>query len=398
MTVNAPQKARCTWKALAGLSLIGLAMEAGCAPDESDGDHLSDEVRAALQDMLEDVWPEVISIHLDAARTATVSLGEAVHAWTTEPSSDEARGEAQDAWREAMAAWQETEMMQLGPAGDSLTVTGGESLRDEIYSWPLTNPCIVDQRTLRGEYAEESFFDDVLVNSTGFDALETLLFSDPDTHVCPSQVLEDDDWEALGRDGVARSRAEYASILTEQIIVNIDSIVSGWEQGFRDDLASAGESRSSFTNQLEAANAVYDALFYLETRTKDRKLGWPLGVTDCGEDSCVEEIETPLAGGSQVWLASNLSGFRALLTGGDGRGMTDLLAATGHDDLATDILESLDEADEAVAALDAPLDTVDPAKLAAAHAAVKTVADLLRSDVATVLTLQIPSEAAGDND
>ena len=140
MTVNAPQKARCTWKALAGLSLIGLAMEAGCAPDESDGDHLSDEVRAALQDMLEDVWPEVISIHLDAARTATVSLGEAVHAWTTEPSSDEARGEAQDAWREAMAAWQETEMMQLGPAGDSLTVTGGESLRDEIYSWPLTNP------------------------------------------------------------------------------------------------------------------------------------------------------------------------------------------------------------------------------------------------------------------
>ena len=72
--------------------------------------------------------------------------------------------------------------MQLGPAGDSLKFVGGQDLRDEIYSWPLTNPCMVDQRTARGEYAEATFFDDVLVNSTGFDALETLLFSEPNTH------------------------------------------------------------------------------------------------------------------------------------------------------------------------------------------------------------------------
>jgi len=378
--------------------LIGLGIEAGCAPDQSDKDQLSDEARDALQGMLEDAWPEVISLHLDAARAATVSLTDATTAWSAEPTSSDARTEAQTAWRTALAAWQEAELMQLGPAGDSLKVVGGESLRDEIYSWPLTNPCIVDQRTVRGEYAEAGFFDDVLVNSTGFDALETLLFSEPNTHVCPSQVLKDRDWEALGAEGIAQARADYAGVLADQIIVNIDTIVSGWENGFGADLASAGTEGSTFPAQLEAANAIYDALFYLETRVKDRKLGWPLGLKPCGEDSCMDEIETPLSGDSPTWLASNLVGFRALFTGGDGLGMTDLLASVGHEDLANEVIANLDEADAAVAEIDASFDTVDSGKLAAAHAAVKKVTDLLKSDIATVLTLQVPSEAAGDND
>lgn len=398
MTQNTTQRSRRTWTALAGLALIGLGIEAGCAPDQSDKDQLSDEARDALQGMLEDAWPEVISLHLDAARAATVSLTDATTAWSAEPTSSDARTEAQTAWRTALAAWQEAELMQLGPAGDSLKVVGGESLRDEIYSWPLTNPCIVDQRTVRGEYAEAGFFDDVLVNSTGFDALETLLFSEPNTHVCPSQVLKDRDWEALGAEGIAQARADYAGVLADQIIVNIDTIVSGWENGFGADLASAGTEGSTFPAQLEAANAIYDALFYLETRVKDRKLGWPLGLKPCGEDSCMDEIETPLSGDSPTWLASNLVGFRALFTGGDGLGMTDLLASVGHEDLANEVIANLDEADAAVAEIDASFDTVDSGKLAAAHAAVKKVTDLLKSDIATVLTLQVPSEAAGDND
>ena len=35
---------------------------------------------------------------------------------------------------------------QLGPAASALT-TGGEGLRDEVYSWPTVNPCRVDQET-----------------------------------------------------------------------------------------------------------------------------------------------------------------------------------------------------------------------------------------------------------
>ena len=41
--------------------------------------------------------------------------------------------------------------------------------------------------------------------------------------------------------------------------------------------------------------------------------------------------------------------------------------------------------------------TAEPAALAL-HAAVSAVADLLRVDVAAALVLELPSEAAGDND
>ena len=78
--------------------------------------------------------------------------------------------------------------------------------------------------------------------------------------------------------------------------------------------------------------------------------------------------------------------------------MSDLLASVGHQDLVDQVIVALDEADAAVAELDAPLDTVDAEKLTSAHAAVKTVTDLMKSDIATVLTLQVPLEAAGDND
>ena len=194
---------------------------------------------------------------------------------------------------------------------------------------------------------------------------------------------------------MAQARADYAGV-TDQIIVNIDAIVGGWEDASAP--TSPAGRRLTFKEQLEAANAIYDALFYLETRSKDRKLGWPLGLTDCGADSCTGEIETPLAGGSQQWLASNLKGFRALFIGGEGLGMSDLLASVGHQDLVDQVIVALDEADAAVAELDAPLDTVDAEKLTSAHAAVKTVTDLMKSDIATVLTLQVPLEAAGDND
>ena len=398
MTQNLSQRPRHTWTVLAGLALIGLGIEAGCAPGKSDGGQLSEEARDAIQGLLEDTWAEVISPSLSTARAAAASLADATTAWSEDASSTEARAEAKSAWMDALAAWQETEVMQVGPAGDSIKVVGGESLRDEIYSWPLTNPCMVDQRTVRGEYAEDGFLGDVLVNSTGFDALETLLFSEPNTHGCPSIVLDDADWEALGADGIAQARADYADVLANQIVLDIDSIVSGWEAGFGEDLASAGTEGSSFIAQIEGANAIFDALFYLETRVKDRKLGWALNLTDCGADTCMDEIETPVAGGSQVWLASNLKGFRTLFTGGEGMGMDELLVSVGHEDLANEVMSNLDAADAAVSALDAPFDTVDTEKLNAAHAAVKKVTDLLKSDIATVLTLQVPSEAAGDND
>ena len=47
-----------------------------------------------------------------------------------------------------MAAWQELEGLQIGPAGSSLSTIGGQDLRDEIYSYPNVNRCRSDQETV----------------------------------------------------------------------------------------------------------------------------------------------------------------------------------------------------------------------------------------------------------
>ena len=99
-------------------------------------------------------------------------------------------------------------------------------------------------------------------------------------------------------------------------------------------------------------------------------------------------------------VIANLQGFGQLFTGGEGGGMDDRLDAAGHADLAVEI-ENTDAAIELARELDPPLQELvvsNPDQAEALHAAVKSVADILKGDLATVMMLEIPSEAAGDND
>jgi predicted lipoprotein len=385
---------------LSALTLGAFAVQSGCADNTQSGDVMPEAVRDAMVGMLDDLWPSVLQHTLDDAHSAAVILNTATTQWAASNGSASAQLNAQTAWLEAMEAWQLMELIQLGPSGSSLNVVNGEDIRDEIYSWPTTNPCRVDQATARNEYEADDFFETALVNSTGFDALETLLFSPTNENDCPAQVNINAQgiWAELGEDGVTAARAHYAAVLSSQIIVEIERIDQRWTDSFELQLRHAGQADSAFKSQLSAINAIFNALFYLETQTKNRKIGWPSGVTDCGQSDCTTEVESPVAGGSHRWVAANLVGFRRLFTGADGMGLEDLLIAVDAEDLAKKMLMALDEADATVAALDAPLDTVDANKLAAAYDALQAVTTLLKSDIATILTLAVPTEAAGDND
>jgi predicted lipoprotein len=401
MAINGNQNPTSSWFVLALLSITAIAVEFGCSDSTDKTKPLPEDVRDALIVMLEDVWPEVVQKQLDVAKDAAIALHSSAAEWSAQSNSENHQRAVQTAWFEAMTAWQVAEAMQLGAAGSSLKVVGGKDIRDEIYSWPLTNQCLVDQRTARLEFEAEGFFDDTLINSYGLDALETLLFSTPNEHSCPSQVLPASLWGDLGEDGVAQARADYAVVVSSHVVDDINRIETDWENSFNADISTAGQEGSSFDSELAGVNAVFDALFYLETQVKDKKLGWPLGLSDCGVDDCATKIETPIAGGSHLWIAANLRGFRSLYTGGESLGLYDLLVAVGEQSLADEVLTNLDDADQALADLTDPLDEAlvsDPDALAEAHTAVKNITDLLKSDIAAVLTLQIPQEAAGDND
>lgn len=392
-----------SWLLLSALLAGALVQPLAC-----DKDPEPSAASEALKAMLAEVGPQTVIPALQRAETAAGAMIAAASAWSDAERSgsdpEQARLAAQQAWVSLMEAWQEAELHQIGPSGSSLTALGGRDLRDEIYSWPTVNPCRVDQETVYGDYASPSFFEGTLVNAYGLDALETLLYSEPGVNACPSQVdiNADGTWDALG--DIQQRRADYALVVAGGVADTLSELLSAWDPAsgdFSGEVARAGEGSATYGAPEEALNAVFDALFYLELSTKDRKLGRPLGLVDCSGTSCVSEVESPLAGLSQRWIAANLRGFRALYAGGEGAGMDDLLREIGSGDLADEMLSALDAADAAAAALSVPIDEAalgDRQPAIDLFDAVKAVTDLLKEDIAVVLVLQVPSEAAGDND
>jgi len=394
------------WRLLGALALAALVKAAcGGVPTTKE-----DAVASGIASVLADFGPEVALPALARARaaaeglqTATADLAAATAAG--QPAEAE-RLAAQAAWWQAMAAWQEVELLQVGPLASSLSAVAGGDLRDEAYSWPTVNACRVDQETVLGEYGGADFFETRLVNVIGLDALEVLLYSPEGENHCPAQVdiNADGSWEALGAAGQRAARAAYASALAEHLVATVGEAQQAYDpdgDDFSGELARAGEPGSPYASAEEGLNAIFHAAFYLETAVKDRKLGFALGTGACAEDSCLDEVESPLAGGSAAWIAINLRASRTLLEGGSGSGIADLLRVLGEEALADALLAALDRATLAAEALPGDLPTAmqaDPAAVAALEAAVKEATDLLKGDVATVLRLQLPAEAAGDND
>jgi len=372
------------WVALAGLALVASVNPFGCgtAPDDDDGLD-----PGAVKDVLAAVGPEVVIPTVYGFQTRVDQLEDAIEDWRVAAESggdtSAARAVAQNAFAAAMEIWQQAEVHQIGPAGSSLTAVDGQDLRDEIYSWPTINPCRVDQETVEGDWDDADFFQVNLVNSYGLDALEHVLFAGPD-NACPGQIdiNADGTWDALGADGLEINRAQFAAALASDVSDRADELLGAWEGGYDKLFAETGQ---------EGLNAVYDALFYLETATKDGKL----------TDLSPEDVEGVEAGDSVERIRANLVGFKILFTGGSGQGLDDLLEEVGHGDLATSILADTDAAIALTETLANPIDALlvsDPEAVTGLHDAVKQITDAVKGDLATVLTLQIPSEAAGDAD
>lgn len=374
----------------------------GCQGGATDSEGASALLLAALRD----VGPEVVLPGLDRFLVEAAALSEATESWSSAAESDgdtdTARTNAQAQWLATMEVWQELELTQIGPTGSSLTAIAGEDRRDEIYSWPTVNPCRIDQETVAEGWLADDYFGASLVNSYGLDGLEHLLFFG-EGNDCPGQVEinADGSWDDLGPEGVTRNRAAFAVILAAEVEVQGAALRTRWDE---DDFSGtlAGDTETwPYGDGQTALNAVFDALFYLELLTKDRKLAQPLGLVECGDTTCPDDVEGLTSGSGGPWVAANLRGFRALFTGGEGTGIDDLLEDMGHGDLSEQMLADTDAAILAAEAIDPALDLLiedDPDAVQALHDAVKKVTDALKGDLATVLVLEIPSEASGDAD
>ena len=394
---------------LVGMTGLIFMQNQACQTTPSNG--VSFEESDVVSNMLSDVGPNVILPSLQQFGTELDALGEALEefqATLANDDSSDASGSAkltvQTQWKTTMNIWQQLELMQVGPAGSSLQFIAGQDLRDEIYSWPTTNGCRVDQKTADMSWQDDSYFSENLVNAYGLDALEHLLFADVDS-VCPSQVdpIANGSWAELGSAGIERNRVAFALILVEELQFRTEELIALWvsEEGNFSDLLSVSTEASPYESRAEALNQVYNALFYLETMTKDKKLAIPLGYNDCATNICPERLEGTISQRSLESIVANIKGFELLFTGGEGVGFDDVLIELGHGDLARQVIADIEATVALTDNLTLPLDTTletDVEQVEALYDSLALVTTALKVDMSTILQVEIPEEASGDND
>jgi uncharacterized protein len=322
--------------------------------------------------------------------------------------SDPNRDAARDAWRSAMATWQELEPAAFGPAAPT-TMPGGKGLREEIYAYPLFSRCQVEEQLVSGRYAAADF-PQALVTSRGLAAFEYLAFYTGTDNACSSfsPINGQGTWAKLTPTELQEKKAAYAAAVAKDVLARASVLRQAWEPAggnFYGELKLAGQGSKVFSSDKIALNAVSDALFYIDDEAKDLKLGKPAGIYDCPDNNCGGNVESPYAKASGAHLQANLRGFRRLFEGcGEGAagpGFDDILVAIGTPDLASRMKASLATTNTELNALAPSYEAValsNPAQLKSLHATLKGLTDVLKTEFVTVLNLQLPKASEGDND
>lgn len=339
----------------------------------------------------------------------TTALDVAVSALVSE-QTEGTQSAARQAYAKAQGTWQRAELYQIGPLGKMEDVSKGQGLRDEIYSWPIVSACKVDQELVANAFSDTTAFAARLPNVRGLDALGYLLFSEGTDNACSanSSINTDGSWAALDAQTLSERRVAYAKTLSTLLSARAAALLTSWRDDFGPAYTAAGTAKSdAFGSVQEALNATSDALFYLEKETKDMKLGGPAGVTqNCQNQACEIYIEAPFTGLSKAHIVSNLEAFNAAYLGHldgaeDGPGFDDLLLEVGAEDVDTQMRKRLDDALAAAKALPEDMKGATAAgdpKLGEAYDAIKSLTDLVRTQFISVLDLELPQRAEGDND
>lgn len=370
----------------------------------------SEELSGARSALLVDLAAQVYHPTYLSAYESLSALEGAVSAWDGARDSVSLTT-AREAWVTSMLLWQRTELMQVGPAGQSGARIGGEDRRDLIYAYPLNNPCRVDQELLAGRYEEEGWALSATINAKGLDALERLLFATSDENLCSeaSAMNREGTWAAWSSEegALPRARRALALAIITDLKSHMGALVDTWAAGGAA-RASLSEGSAPFSGKKEALDEVYASLFYLDQMMKDLKLALPLGLSmDCAEAPCLADLELADAQLSREALIANLEGLMWIWCGGDPaererhNGFDDLLIDEGAPELAESLISATQGLIEALSARQEHLATLieqEPEWVEARHAELRALTDLMKSQLATVLNLSVPLEGAGDND
>lgn len=405
-------------RAVAWSGLLGLLLGMGACGGSSGGGGNTGCGSFDCKGMLENLGNNVMFPAMESLESETSAMAQAAADYETAVgTSDEeaALADLRDQWRASMAVLQQVEVMQVGP----LAADDG-ARRDNLYSWPVTNSCGVDQDVIfadNGQLPDGSDYDITArtPDRRGMDALEYILFTETLEHTCPSTVSATENWNDRPEGDRIAARANYIAIVADDIANQTGELVALWDGSsgdFLTELTEPGSGESRFDDAQDAVNAVSDALFYVEKQTKDVKLAKPLGQIEngCSGDPCPRDVESPYSRNSRQNIHNNLLAFQQLFLGGgsgpneDGLGFDDYLEDVGEENvasvMATDVADAIEAVSDSRFSDSSLYDALqdDVSSVEGAHDATKKVTDRLKNEFISVLGLSIPDTVGGDTD
>lgn len=327
----------------------------------------------------------------------------------------------QHEWRLLSDHWQRLELAQFGPlAADN------HRIRNQIYSRHLAaQPSFVASEALKAQRPNYQFKG--RLNTVGLDAFEAALFSSQMTAVCDRFTRVPSQWSRLDTTSQHQAMCQYLSLAMKDLEANSVELLKAWSPSSGDYVTEL--VAGSAPQHHAAVNQITDALFYLESDTKDGKLGVLVGKkTDiCTGPLCQCYVEHRYAHNSLTALETNLKTFRAYVSGTPqqniksqkqeylGMGLAQFLEdqnqpqlanqLKGTIDRALDHLQQIEFASLYELAVDFDGSTCDltqaPAdqhQLCEVYSDFKAVTDLFKNDVMQALKLNVPAKSAGDGD
>ncbi len=366
-----------------------------------------------LRKLFKNIAENVIVSEISSFVATVEALNASVLSWKNAALADAdtatALSEAQVSFESAILKWQQLELMQVGPAGVSSSFTGGKGLRDEIYSWPTTNFCLIDQELANNNFEQADYFKNKFVNVYGLDALDYLLFDADLANDCSPQlsINTSGTWAAIDESEWVKRKATYATLICEKLLKDAKQLESEWSStsgNFVGNFSNAGLSGSSYASADKASNELFKSMFYLELKSKDDKVALPFGIgkyaTLAADNKNLESRVNKL---NKKAIIANLKGFQKLFEGSGSGVVADsfasLLKSKNNEALALEMSKLIVDVISSFEGVSGDFgDHLNDDAFLASYELFAELTRKLKTDFVVALSLELPKEGAGDND
>jgi hypothetical protein len=257
----------------------------------------------------------------------------------------------QASWKQSMQSYHIFAMMNVGPSAAETS-----SIMPSIYSFDQQDKCRLDQAVVLYDLRDRLPRFDVIdnYNVRGLDSIERFLFGSQESTICKRNNSRLDQYYAKPLLERTKKSCGFGQHLFTDIVEKSSELQKAWSTS--EGYYTKKLLRGSEGTEIEVVNKISQALFFLDTNTKDLKLAYPAGfevnidnqVQKCVGASCPQNREHPYANFSLEAILASVKGFKSLFFGINlennikGYGLDDLLTSRGHKDIADELGANLD--------------------------------------------------------